>query len=205
MKDFSVIANSKVITNTVEALKKNGINALVVENGEEAKKKVLEMIPAQAEVMQMTSVTLDEIRISYEINKSGRYDSVRNKLMSMNRKTESLAMQKIGAAPSYVVGSVQAVTEDGKVMIASNTGSQLAPYVYGSPHVIWVVGAQKIVKNTEEGMERIYKYILPKESVRLNKAYNISTGSFVSKVLIINREINPQRINLIFVKERLGY
>jgi len=72
-------------------------------------------------------------------------------------------------------------------------------------HVIWVVGTQKIVKNVDEGMKRIYEYVLPLESVRLNKAYNISTGSFVSKLLILNREIVPGRITIILVKEKLGF
>jgi hypothetical protein len=68
-----------------------------------------------------------------------------------------------------------------------------------------VVGAQKIVKDVDEGFKRIYEYVLPKESVRANKAYNITTGSFVSKLLMINREVRPGRIKVILVKEKLGF
>jgi len=64
---------------------------------------------------------------------------------------------------------------------------------------------KKIVKDLDEGMKRIYDYILPLESERLNKAYNLTTGSFVSKLLIVNREIFPGRITLIFVNEPLGF
>jgi hypothetical protein len=176
-----------------------------VENGEAAKKKVLELVPKGAEVMAMTSVTLQTIGVTQAIDESGDYNSVRNQLNKLDRATQNLEMQKLGAAPEYALGSVHAVTEDGKVMIASNTGSQLPAYAYGSAHVIWVVGAQKIVKDLDAGFQRIYEHILPLESVRLNKQYNINTGSFVSKVLIVNREFIKGRVTMIIVKEPLGF
>jgi hypothetical protein len=155
--------------------------------------------------MTMSSVTLDTIGLAKEINESGKYNSVKAKLMKMDRTTQGLEMQKLGAAPEYVVGSVHAVTQDGKLLIASNTGSQLPAYAFGASHVIWVVGTQKIVKDEEEGKKRIYEYVLPLESERINKLNNITAGSFVSKLLAINRERKPDRLNVIFVKEKLGF
>src|SRR5438034_948152 len=149
-KKWETIPSDEVITKTIDALKKNNIDAEVVETGKQAKNRVIELLPKGAEVMNMTSVTLDAISVAKEITESGNYTSVRKELEKMDRKTQSLEMQKLGAAPEWTVGSVHAVTEDGKVLIASNTGSQLPAYVYGSPHVIWVVGAQKIVKNLDE-------------------------------------------------------
>lgn len=180
----------------LEALKKNGMDACVVENGGEVKKKVLEMIPAGAEVMCMSSVTLDTIGLS-------ELDTVKKQLMTMDRATQGREMRKAGSAPDWVIGSVQAVTEDGQVVMASNSGSQLPAYAYGSEHVIWVVGQQKIVKNLDEAFKRIYEYVLPLEDARAQKAYGM--GSNVSKILIINKEIAPQRITVILVKEKLGF
>lgn len=205
MKDWKTLAPKEIIQKTIESLKVNGINAELVETGDEAKKKVLGMIPTDSEVMTMSSVTLQKTGIADAINESKDLTSVKNKLSKLDRTTQGPEMQKLGAAPEYAVGSVHAVTEDGKVVIASNTGSQLPAYAYGSEHVIWVVGAQKIVENLNVATERIYDYVLPLESERMNKTYNVSVGSFVSKILIINREINPQRLHLIFVNEALGF
>lgn len=200
------LATDESINKTIAALQANGIDAIVVNTGEDAKNKVLELIPKQAEVMPMTSVTLDSIGISQVINESGEYNSVRNKLNQLNRETQSVEMQRLGAAPEWAVGSVHAVTEDGKVFIASNTGSQLPAYAYGSEHVIWIVGAQKIVKNTEDATSRIYDYVLPIETKRAQKAYGLpdTFQSNVSKLLLITKELIPHRITLIFVKEKLG-
>lgn len=204
---FTTPAAKEKVNQTIQALIANGISAEVVATKEAARQRVLELIPKGAEVMNMTSVTLDEIGIPHVINESGEYISVRNELNAMDRETQSLQMQKLGAAPDYALGSVHAVTVDGEVLVASNTGSQLSAYVYGSPHIIWVVGTQKIVESMEDGIKRIDEYILPKESVRLRKAYNLpnTINSFVSKLLIFHREVHKERIHLIFVPEQLGF
>lgn len=204
IKPWDTPAGDAAIEDTIKALGENGIQASVVATGSEAKKYVLSMIPAGAEVMTMSSVTLDTIGVTQELNTAGRYNPVRDKMYSMNRDTERVAMLKLGAAPEWTVGSVHAVTQDGHVIIASATGSQLPAYVYGSTHVVWVVGAQKIVANVEEGMKRIYDYVLPLESARAQKAYGVP-GSAVNKLLIINKEVDPGRIVILFVKEKLGF
>jgi len=202
-KNFSKLASEKSINTAKEALIKAGINVLVAENGAEAKETVLRMIPAGAEVMNMQSVTVNTIGLADEINKPGKFNSVRNKFATMDKATQGLEMQKLGAAPEWAIGSVHAVTEDGKVVIVSNTGSQLPAYAFGSSHVIWVVGSQKIVKNIKEAFKRISDYVLPLENARAMKAYG--QGSNVSKELVINKEVNPGRLTMIIVKEKLGF
>src|SRR5260221_3452578 len=140
-------------------------------------------------LLKFMSYTLDAIGVTQEINESGKYKSVRKEF----EKIDETEKRHLGAAPDWTIGSVHAVTEDGKVLIASNTGSQLPAYVYGANHVIWVVGAQKIVKDFDEGLKRIYEHTLPLESERAHKAYGVE-GSFVSKILVINKEIKPDRI-----------
>jgi len=200
------LANEQTIETTIAALKENGIDAITAENGEDAKKKVLELLPKGAEVMDMTSVTLDTIGVSEAINKPGEYNAVKSALMKLDREKDHLEMQKLGAAPEWAVGSVHAVTEDGKVVVASFTGSQLPAYAYGSAHVIWVVGTQKIVKNLDDAMKRINDHVLPLETTRARKAYHAPEfNSHVSKILIVDKEIVPKRITIVFVKEQLGF
>ena len=204
MRNFNELVSKEAIERAMAALKENGITAYYAASGEEAKKKVVELLPEGAEVMTMTSVTLDTLGVTEEVNGSGKYDSVRKKLSGMDRATQDREMQRLGAAPEWVLGSVHAVSEDGKVLVASNTGSQLPAYAYGAGHVIWVVGAQKLVADEEEGRRRIYEYVLPLEAERARKAYGVA-GSNVSKLLIINEEVNPERLHMILVNEVLGF
>jgi predicted RNA-binding protein with PIN domain len=201
--NWNTIADQQTLEKTVQALQSNGVNAVIVDTADEAKQKALELLPKGAEVMTMTSETLRIIGLESTINESGDYDAVKPKLYGLNELDPS-QKAKLGAGPDYTIGSVHAVTHDGKVVVASNTGSQLAAYVYGAQHVIWVVGAQKVVENVDAAMKRIYDHVLPLESDRARKAYG-TDGSNVSKLFILNKEVNPNRINMILVKESLGF
>jgi L-lactate utilization protein LutC len=200
---WNTVATDQVIDQTKTQLEANGMTVIVVKSGAEAKEKALELIPAGAEVMNMTSVTLDEIGVSQAITESGKFNSVKSKLMQLDRATQGAEMQKLGSAPEWSVGSVHALTQDGHALIASMTGSQLPGYSYGSSHVLWVVGAQKIVPTLKEAMARLEEYVLPLESERAHKAYGVP-GSSINKMLIVNKEF-PGRITIIIVKEKLGY
>lgn len=202
--NFTKLATQEQMDKVIKALNENGIEVVIAENKNEAKEKVLNMIPEGSEVMDMTSISLLESGITHEIEKSGKYISVKNKLYSLNRETHKKEMNELGATSDYTLGSVHAVTEGGEIVIASNTGSQIPAYAYGSPRVIWVVGTQKIVKDMNTAMQRVYDYVLPLESERAHKAYGV-TGSNVSKILILNKEIIPKRITLVLVKENIGF
>lgn len=201
---WSTLPGDDVIERTAKALSGNNFDAEIVENGQKAKERILALLAEGAEVMVMTSITLDTIGATQYVNESGKYTSVKAKITTMDRNTQELEMLKMGAAAEYAIGSVHALTEDGHAMIASNSGSQLPGYAYGSKNVIWVVGAQKIVKDINEGFVRINERSLPMEAIRAHETYGVD-GSNVSKVLIMNREAKPGRIKIILVKEVLGF
>lgn len=202
-KEFQRLASDEQIARTAKALEVNGIHTLIAENGAEAKRLFFELVPDGAEVYLGASVTLEKLGIKEVIDKSGRFDSLRPKMFAMNRETQAREIRKLGSAPDYAAGSVHAVTEDGQVLIASMTGSQLGPYASGAGKVIWVVGAQKLVTDLDEGLRRIREYCLPLEEQHMQQLYGRGTG--LNKILIVNREIRPGRLNMIVVKEEIGF
>jgi hypothetical protein len=121
----------------------------------------------------------------------------------MDPRTQKLDMNRLGAAPEWATGSVHAVTRDGHLLVASRTGSQMAAYVYGALKVLWVVGAQKIVEDLDDGIRRIYEYVLPLEDARAMQVYGTHSG--VNKLLVINEELEAGRLHLILVNEALGF
>ena len=202
-KKWEELAEDKTLAKTIASLESKGFKVYVAEDGKGAFKKVFEIIPEGAEVMDNTSTTLDTLGISKEIQESGKYQSVRKKVMSSNQKDMRDAMRKMVSMSDYAIGSANAVTENGEIVIASNSGSQLPTYAFNANKVIWVVGTQKIVKNIDEALERIEKYSLPLEDARAQKAYGMHSG--INKILIVKGEGMPGRIQIIFVKEKLGF
>lgn len=200
---FAILASDAQIERTMKALETNNIHVIIAENGADAKKKLFEIIPAAAEIFTSSSVTLNTLGITEEIDESGNYNSVRAKMALMDRKTQNREMQKLGSTPEYMIGSVHAVTESGHVIIASKTGSQLSGYAASAAHLIWVVGTQKIVPTLEDGMERIEEYTFPLENARALNAFGVESS--IDKLLIVNREFMPGRTTMILVKENLGF
>lgn len=201
--DFARLASDDQIQSAARALEENGIHVLIAQHGEEAEKMVFDLLPEGAEVFTGSSQTLEQLGIPAELETSEQYTLVRDKLKKMDPKTQNREMVKLGQTPEYLLGSVHAVTEDGQVLVASNTGSQLGPYASGAAHVIWVVGAQKIVRDLDEAIKRIEEYAYPREDERLRQAKGVPSA--VNKVLFINKEVQRDRTTMIIVKQELGY
>ena len=200
---FGRMATEEQIRGTISALTQNGIQATVVQDRAEAIRTVLGLIPPGSEVLDATSQTLVALGLNEALADPARFHNIRPELMRLAQEKKSDAQRKLGGAPGVIVGSVHAITEKGQVVIASATGSQLAPYVYGAGKVIWVAGTQKIVPDLDAAFERVREYALPRESARAMKAYG--KPSFVAKLLVINREFQPERLHLILIRENLGF
>jgi hypothetical protein len=207
MKDYKALASTESVERTVQALAGSGIEASVVEKGSDALNRVLEFLPKGAEVFLASSTTLEQIGLVKAVNESGKYDAVKARLAAMDGKTQGREMRKLGAGPDFAVGSAHAVTETGSILVASLTGSQLPAYAYGAGSVLWIMSTKKIVKDVEEGFKRIEEHVVPMESVRARKAYGLpdSFNSYPAKILLFNREVQPGRVKVIFVKEDLGF
>ena len=201
--EFADLASDKQLDAAAAALERNGISSSVVASGEQARDAVSSIIPIGAEVFNNTSHTLESIGIAEDIERSGLYQPLRPRLFQMDREMQAREMRQLAATPDYVVGSVHALTEEGSLLIASASGSQLGPLVSGAGHVILVIGGQKLVPDSATGLRRIYEYCFPLEDRRAREAYGVPSG--VNNVLIINRVITPKRVHAILVGEPLGF
>ncbi len=108
-----------------ETFRSHRIDAMVVETADEAREAVLGLIPEGAELHWGKSKTLEDVGLVPLLAESGKHDALRPRLFTMDRQTQAREMRKMGAAPDYMLGSVAAVTEDGALVAASGTGSQL--------------------------------------------------------------------------------
>ncbi len=203
MTNFTIPASLDRIERAAAALRANNIEAVVVDTAADAKREALARIPDGAEVHSGASKTLQETGIVAELETSSRIDWLRKRTLKMDRATQGREIRKLSAAPDVMLGSVAAVTEDGKLVTASNSGSQLGPYAASAGKVILIVGAQKIVKDLDAALRRIYDHTLELESERLRAAMGVN--SYVSQILITNRDPRPGRTTVIIVREPLGF
>jgi len=195
-------ASGTAIEKVAAALRANNIDVRVVQTGDDARRLVLKLVPKGAEVHSGRSKTLEDLGLFQELFESGRYDSLRARSLTMDRKTQAREIRKLTSAPDYMLGSVQAVTEAGDLVVVSASASQLGAYASGAGRLILVVGSQKIVRNLDDAMRRVDEEAFPYEDAVVRRRLNI--GTFIGKVLIIRREWVDGRITVILVREPIG-
>ena len=200
------IPNKQTITRTIDALKNRGINAELVNTRSDALKLITARIPEGAEVMTAASTSLDEIGFT-ELLKSGahQWKNLKQELMSEKDPAKLRSLRVKATGSEYFIGSVQAVAETGETVVASASGSQIPAYAFNARNVVWVVGAQKIVRSLEEALRRVREHALPLETARM-KSQGFP-GSMIGKILILERE-PPQfgrNLTMILVNEKLGF
>jgi hypothetical protein len=200
--DFSAPAAEAIIQKTAEALRENNFEAIVVDDGEAARRKVVELLSPGAEVDSGKSKTLEDIGVHQDLHESGLYDSVRSRRLAMDRATQAREIRKLGAAPDFQVGSAHAVTQSGQLVTASYSASQLGPLASGAGRVILVIGSQKIVRDLPEAFRRLEEHAVPYEDARLMEAMGRHTK--VAKILINNLDVAPGRTTVILVREPVG-
>jgi hypothetical protein len=198
---FARPANRAAIERAAAALRLRNFDARIVADAAEAREMVLALLPEGTEVGEGASLTLDQIGVTEIVEKSGRYDAIRPRTRAMDRATQMREIRKLAAAPDFQINSVHALTEDGRMVIASGTGSQLGPIGFGAGKVVLVVGAQKIVPDLETAYRRVEEYSYPLEDAKMQELYG--ARSSVSKMLILNRD-SPGRTTVILVAEPVG-
>src|SRR4029077_9096232 len=155
---FGTLADEASVKRAAAALEANGIRVLRAADAAEARRIVMDLIPDGSQVHHGASKSLEVSGIVSALEGAGRFELLRPRIWSMDRKTQGDEIRRLGAAPDVMLGSVHAVTESGSLIAASMGGSQLGPYVSGAGRVILVVGTQKIVTDLEEGMRRVNDY-----------------------------------------------
>ncbi len=203
---YDTLASKDTVTKTIAALEGHNFRAEVVATKEEALARVKELIPAGASVMNGSSRTLEEIGF-VEYLKAGEHgwNNLHAGILKEQDPAEQAKLRRESTVSDFYLGSAHAVTEEGELFFASNSGSQLPHLAFSSPNVILVVGTHKIVPTLKDVEGRMHDRIIPLEDENMRQKYG--TGTSWNKSLILHNE-NPhmgRTVRVIFVEEVLGF
>jgi L-lactate utilization protein LutC len=204
--EFNKLADGQSIERTTLNLREHNFEPIIVENKEEALTKIIELIPDGASVMNGTSETLRQIGF-VNLLKSGehKWNNLHEMILAEPDLEKQGLLRRQSVLSDFYLGSVHGLSETGELVIASNTGSQLPHSAFTSPHLIFVVGANKITPTLTDAMSRVTEHVVPLEDERMNKVYGFGTTH--AKTLILHQE-NPmlgRKVRVIIVKEHLGF
>ncbi len=204
------------IEKVLENLKKNNMEAYYVETKAEVI-PLLDKLMAEGESVAVGgSMSLFECGV-IDYLRGGRYEFFDR--YAENADVPEIYRKTFGA-DNYLC-STNALTETGELINCDGNANRIAAIAFGPKSVIMVAGINKIVKNIEEGVQRIKKEAAPKNCVRLScdtycskKGVCVSEKSFkgcdgddriCADWLISSRQRVKGRIKVIIVGENAGY
>ena len=143
------------IDTVIAALKRNRFNPVMcVEKAENAIPLLLEWIPPDASIEGAGAASVMQIGILDRLRERG------NKFSPLGAE-----LRERGATRKDVLlVSSNAVTLDGKLVNVDGMGNRVTGMVYGVGRVILLIGANKIVRDVPEALERVQKVIAPYHS-----------------------------------------
>ena len=200
--NFSAPATEADIESLAANLRNRNFEVVIVDSAADAKAAVMERIPQGAQVHSGKSKSLEDAGVFKELMESEKFDFIRKRTLKMDRRAQAHEIRKLGAAPDVMLGSVQAVTETGQLVVTSASGSQIGPYASGAGRLILVIGSQKIVPDLESAFRRMEEYVFPWEDARLRETLGI--GTMITRTLIIERDYYPGRTTVILVRDPIG-
>jgi len=140
------------IDTVIAALKRNRYNPVIcVEKAENAVPLLLEWIPPDASIEGAGSVSVAQIGILDRLRERGNRFSAPGAEL-----TETGATRK-----DVLLVSSNAVTLDGQFVNIDGMGNRVTGMIYGVGRVILLIGANKIVRDVPEALERVKKVISP--------------------------------------------
>jgi L-lactate utilization protein LutB len=155
-----------MLTALSEKLTKNGFEVLIAADATEAKKMVLDLIPAGVDVGLGGSMTTRGLKLDEALRERG-HEVHDHWLPSRSPEEQRRVYRRQLVSPVFLT-SVNAVTADGKLVNIDNTGNRVAAMIFGPEHVIAVVGRNKVVANVREAVFRVKNYVTPANARRRN-------------------------------------
>jgi hypothetical protein len=144
------------IETVVNALKLNNFNpVLYVEKAQDAIPIIIDMIPADATIEMAGAMSVAQLGILDLLRKRG------NKGLDFPKPGEFSFEEMRKTRRDILLVSTNAVTLDGKLVNTDGMGNRVTGMVYGVRKVILLIGANKIVRDVNEALDRIQNTISP--------------------------------------------
>ena len=196
-------ATAESISRTIKALAARNVDAVLVESGEAALAKLLELAPEGSEVFVNTSETLDTIGYTEYMHGNDRYINLHDRMMEQPDAAAQREFRRKTTTADYFVGSVQAIAETGEIVVASGSGSQIGAYSYGARRLILVAGTQKICTTLAQAEARTRGFTLERHDRWLEGRG--AAPAPIGKYLVMEHEPVVGRISMVLIPESLGW
>ena len=205
------MADRAQIQRTIEALARNQMEGILVEDPLRLREAILRLVPEGAVVSCGGSLTLAQTGVM-DLLREGTY-----RFLDREGKTDEekqALYRETFSADAYFTSS-NAITEKGELYNVDGTGNRVAAMIFGPKRVVVVAGANKIVPDIHAARDRLRQIAAPLNAKRLDCATGCKTAGhcvdchssarICCDYVKIGFQRDPQRIKVLILPQDYGY
>ena len=201
--------NSLLAQKVIKELKNRNIQGFYYETKEEAKNKVLEIIPENSVVSWGGSLTLNEIGLIDSLKK-GAYNLLDPNAVTGGIEKDKIAHQALNS--DYFLMSANAISANGELVNIDGIGNRVAALIFGPKNVIVIAGINKVEQNLDLAILRaktkaasLVVLSYSKSEISSFEELLIKAEGSCSQLVITSMSVFKDRIRVILVGECLGF
>jgi hypothetical protein len=204
---------SEILEEVAQNLRKRNFDVTIVSTKLTAMQAALKLIPEGSVVGLGGSVTVVEIGLLDALRK-GDYN-LWDQYEEGISKEENMRRRQGGASADFFVTGTNAIAKEGALVNIDGMGNRVSALCFGPEKVVLVVGRNKICDDIHAALDRVQKYVAPKNAKRFGvdtpcvetgECSDCSSPQRICNIYsIIKRQSAPGRIHVILVDEDLGF
>jgi len=205
--------NQKLAERMIKNLSRRNMEAFYCPTGQEAVKKVSELIADGSTVTWGGTATVRDLGIPEALKSRGTLEVLDRDMAETAEEKEAIYLRAFTA--DVYLTSANAISEDGIIVNIDGNGNRVAAISWGPKKVIFVIGLNKVTQTVEAALARARSTASPINAQRfdINTPCRIdgtchncnSPESICSYVHFLRNSRNKGRHVVVLVGEDLGY
>lgn len=204
--------NELLAKTIIKNLQRRHIEGFYCPSGEEAVKKVSELIADGSTVTWGGTMTVRDLGIPEYLKGRGTLEIIDRDLAETLEERQAMYLRAFSA--DVYLSSANAISEDGVIVNIDGAGNRVAAITWGPKKVIFVIGLNKVTQTVEAALSRARGTASPINSARFDiktpckvdgVCHNCNSPECICNYVHFLRNSPKGRHTVILVGENLGF
>ena len=204
--------NGHLAQTIIKNLQRRHIEAFYCPTGDEAVKKVSELIEDGSSVTWGGTMTVRDLGIPQMLKDRGTLQVLDRDMVETAEEKQAMYLRAFTA--DVYLSSANAISEDGVIVNIDGNGNRVAAITWGPKKVIFVIGLNKVAQTVEAALARARSTASPINAARFDiktpcqidgMCHNCNSADSICNYVHFLRNSPRGRHTVVLVGEALGY
>ena len=206
------LRNERLAETLIKNLKRRHIEGFYCATGDDAVKKVSELIADGSSVTWGGTMTVRDLGIPDALKRRSTLEVLDRDLVETPEEKQAMYLRAFSA--DVYLTSANAISEDGIIVNIDGNGNRVAAITWGPKKVIFVIGLNKVAQNVEAALARARSTASPINAARFDiktpcqtdgTCHNCNSAESICNYVHFLRNSPRERHIVVLVGEELGY